>query len=201
MKAARRLILASQSPRRAQLLREAGLVFEQMDPPFADPDQPAPHPDPAAHVAELALEKARSLRAQLDDPAVVILAADTVCVDGDGHLLGKPVDRADAGRMLRSLAGGRQRVLTGVALLLPEKSATAPQVVNFTDEAQVHCGPVAEAQVQAALDAGVWQGKAGGYNLFELRAAGWPLTVAGDETTVAGLPMRKVLGLLSGGVL
>lgn len=71
-----------------------------------------------------------------------------------------------------------------------------PRVVNFADEAVVHCGPVTEAQVQAALDSGVWQGKAGGYNLFELQAAGWPLTVEGDETTVVGLPMKRVAPML-----
>lgn len=181
-----RLILASQSPRRAQLLREAGFAFEQTSPPFADPDQPAPHPDPAAFVAELALKKARSLRAGLDGEAV-ILSADTVCVDEAGNLLGKPCDRGDAGRMLRLLAGGRQRVLTGVAILGP-----GGQTVNFADEAVVRCGPVAETQIQAALDANGWQGKAGGYNLFDLQAAGWPLEVEGDETAVVGLPMKRV---------
>ncbi len=186
-----RLILASQSPRRAQLLCEAGFVFEQMEPPFADPDQPDPHHDPAGFAASLALQKAQSLRAVLTGQAVV-LAADTVCVDEGGNLLGKPRDRADAARMLRLLIGGRQRVLTGVAILSPGGHAE-----NFTDEAVVCCGAVGEAQLQTALDAGGWQGKAGGYNLSDLRAAGWPLTVQGDETTVVGLPMRRVAGALA----
>lgn len=185
-----RLILASQSPRRAQLLREAGFVFEQMNPPFADPDQPDPHHDPAAFVAKLALQKALSLQAILDADAV-ILAADTVCVDGQNNLLGKPLDRADAACMLGLLVGGRQRVLTGVAIVSPGNT------VNFSDEAVVHCGPVSQAQLQAALDANGWQGKAGGYNLLDLQAAGWPLTVTGDPTTVMGLPMRRVLPALA----
>lgn len=188
MPAARRLILASQSPRRAQLLREAGFDFEQMVPPYADPDQPDPHHDPASFVAELALCKARSLRDALPaGDGAVILSADTVCVDDAGNLLGKPLDRADAGRMLRLLAGGRQCVLTGVAVL-----DGGGVRANFSDEAVVHCGPVTEAQMEAALEGGGWQGKAGGYNLFDLQKAGWPLTVEGDEATVMGLPMQRL---------
>lgn len=192
MPAVPRLILASQSPRRAQLLREAGFVFEQRNPPFADPDQPDPHHDPAAFVAELALRKAQSLRQTLPaGEAVVILSADTVCVDAEGNLLGKPRDRADAERMLRLLMGGHQRVLTGVAILGASGAAA-----HFADEAMVRCRPVTEAQLEAALDAGGWRGKAGGYNLFDLQAAGWPLAVEGDPTTVVGLPMGRVVPLL-----
>lgn len=138
------LILASRSPRRAALLRDAGLRFEQADPPFADPDQPEPVrvADPERFAADLALQKARSLAESLrktpqenfgemiekysegggvfetsGGTGVLILAADTLCVSADGTLLGKPRDRADLLTMLAGFVSARHHVVTGVALL------------------------------------------------------------------------------------
>lgn len=187
------LLLASQSPRRAALLRDAGLTFEQRSPPFADPDQPTDHlpgDDAEAYAASLATQKAQSLAEQIEGPAL-ILAADTICVDPSGALVGKPSDRADAERMLRSFVNATHRVVTGVALQWvggPESRG----VERFADVATVTFGAIGDDALAGYLASDDWRGKAGGYNLFDRQAAGWPIQVAGDPTTVVGLPMRRL---------
>lgn len=192
------LILASQSPRRAQLLREAGVAFEQRSPPFADPDQPPS--DLRGHQAEdyavrLAVSKAVSyVRAYGAD--VRVLAADTLCVDTDGQLVGKPADREQAQAMLRSFIGGTHRVITGVAMT-DAKTSGDPPINAFADAAAVTFGTIDDHQLAAYLASNDWRGKAGGYNLFDRQADGWPITVCGDPSTVVGLPMRRLGPMLS----
>lgn len=195
MNRAHTLILASQSPRRAQLLSEAGIAFEQRSSPFADPDQPPEHllgheaEDYAKSLAEM---KATSLK-QTGTP-LLILAADTICVDYEGQLVGKPRDRAHAGEMIRSFSGAEHRVLTGVALLRNNSGGSVMD--SFADVTVVRFGPISEEQIDTYLATDDWRGKAGGYNLFDRQAAGWPIAVQGDPTTVVGLPMRRLMPLL-----
>ncbi|MEM9021532.1 MAG: Maf family protein [Planctomycetota bacterium] len=191
-----RLILASQSPRRAQLLAEAGFAFEQRSPPFTDPDQPPGYlqgHQAEAYAASLAELKAQSLADAIEGPAVV-LAADTICVDAAGGLVGKPSDRAHALHMIQSFSAARHRVISGVALL----RAGHPQSVleSFADVAAVTFGPIGEEQLDDYLATQDWRGKAGGYNLFDRQAAGWPIEVEGDPTTVVGLPMKRLVPML-----
>ncbi len=194
-------ILASQSPRRAQLLREAGFDVEQRSPPFADPDQPPEHlrGHEAEHYAtSLALDKAMSLRVQFSKPAL-ILAADTICVDEAGLLVGKPVDAAHARAMLLGFVNRSHRVITGVALVqvvVDEESHNQPPPHCFADTAVVRFGAISDRQLDEYLVGDDWRGKAGGYNLFDRQAAGWPIDVEGDPTTVVGLPMRRLMPML-----
>ena len=196
MNDAPRLILASQSPRRAQLLAEAGFVFEQRSPPFADPDQPPRHlrgHEAEDYAASLAKQKAMSLSGQADGKAL-ILAADTICVDAAGDLVGKPCDRAHAADMIRSFIEAEHRVLTGVALL---RAGSGNSVIeSFADAATVAFGSISDDQLDAYLATDDWQGKAGGYNLFDRQVAGWPIQVEGDPATVVGLPMRRLVPVL-----
>src|SRR5690349_15320295 len=113
------LVLASSSPRRADLLRAAGLLFE-ISPASLD-ETPLPDEAPESHVRRLALAKARHASAARTD-ASLILAADTV-VTIDGLLLGKPADANEATRMLRRLSGRTHEVLTGVALIAGDEAA------------------------------------------------------------------------------
>lgn len=192
----RRLILASQSPRRAELLREAGLVFEQMSPPFADPDQPEDEAlDAEGHAMDLALAKARSLAAVVAGEAL-ILAADTLCVDRDNRLVGKPRDRDHARAMLTGFVNSDHAVVTGVALMWAGLSMPREPSV-FADRAVVSFGAISAEQIERYLELDQWRGKAGGYNLFDRQRAGWPIRVTGDPTTVVGLPMRRLLEMLS----
>jgi septum formation protein len=233
-----RLILASRSPRRAQLMREAGYEFTQAEPAFADPPQPEGEDafaDPAGHAVELAVRKAESLRDILADhdpiagdaaTQTIIISADTICVGVDGSLIGQPADAADARRMIRSFADGVHDVVTGVALLrlgwLGLESAQAPapgaaragasrtqpqppdpqqssDLITFADIVPVTFGPLTDARIDSFIASNQWKGKAGGYNLFDRQAAGWPITTpaASDPTTVVGLPMRKLAAALA----
>ena len=184
------LILASRSPRRAKLLREAGLSFTQLDPPYDDPP-PTGVPDPEA----VAVRKAKSLIGRVPDElpgaGAVVVTADTMCVHA-GRGVGKPADAADARRMLRQWVEATHEVITGVAIL-----HRARIVGRFTDTAAVTWGPVADDELEQYVRSGDWRGKAGGYNLFDRRDAGWPINVTGDETTVVGLPMRRLLPMLT----
>ncbi len=198
------LILASQSPRRAQLLREAGVVFEQRSPPFADPDQP---PDrsvlfnsgPGEYAQALALQKADSLARGMREEAT-ILAADTICADDQGNLIGKPKDRDHAEQMIRSFVNTRHEVITGVVMMVLNKSGQGSFIADSVSAA-VHFGSIADRQLGDYLATDDWRGKAGGYNLFDRQAAGWPITVEGDPTTVVGLPMRWVRQMLDSSLL
>ena len=187
------LILASRSPRRASLLAEAGFVFKQRDPPYADPPQPeADHPDALALAAELADAKARSLVEAGGVPGTtLVLGADTVCLAEDGRLVGTPTTPEATLAMLRGFVGRSHRVVSGVALL-----RGGVTLERFADVATVTWGAVDSATLEAYTVGGAWRGKAGGYNLYDRQAAGWPITVTGDPTTVVGLPMQRLAPLL-----
>lgn len=188
------LVLASRSPRRAQMLRDAGYIFEQADPPFADPPQPQAIADVTAAelAADLALRKAQSLAPEIE-PGSVILAADTICVGEDGQLLGQPATAAQARAMIEHFADAAHQVVTGVAIL----PVAGDQPIVFADAATVTLGKLTSEMLDTYLASAHWQGKAGGYNLADRQNAGWPIRVDGDPTTVMGLPMRRLPALLA----
>jgi len=186
------MILASRSERRAQLLTDAGYHFVQVQPPFSDPATPDPDrsADPQRLAMDLALKKAQSCLSLLpirgNTPSIIV-AADTIIVSPQGRLIGQPIDRQDARRILDSLISQTHQVVTGVALMgCPDHQATC-----FADSTQVTIGPISHRQLMHYIDSQQWQGKAGGYNLSEIQDI-WPVTVLGDPTTVIGLPMAKL---------
>ncbi len=177
------ILLASRSPRRAGLLREAGYRYRQGDPPFADPPQPE-HGEAVRLAQDLAQAKARSVR-EADAAGVdVILAADTIVVAPDGTLLGQPAHEQDARRMLGLLVEKTHQVVTGVCL----RWLATGRLDVFADVARVTFGAVSVEELDRYLSSGGWRGKAGAYNLAELEGH-WPIRVDGDPTTVVGLPM------------
>jgi len=186
------LILASRSARRASLLDKAGYEFTQTEPPYQDP----PHPNddqgsqsPQAVAAELARLKALSLPSEKN---VLFLAADTLIVHENGELAGTPETADQARQMIRRMLECTHQVVTGVALRMEDQL-----IDNFADTADVTISSVDDRTLDAYLATGDWRGKAGGYNLFERQAAGWPIKVTGDETTVVGLPMQQLLPRLN----
>ncbi|MEM9882358.1 MAG: Maf family protein [Planctomycetota bacterium] len=186
--------MGSRSPRRALLLREAGFVFTQTDPPYVDPAEPDVGATVSAEVVavRLAVRKADSVDTDSLVPGAVLLAADTVGVTAGGRLLGTP-ETADAARaMLRSLVGRSHRIVTGIAL----RGGGRPSE-SWGDAAEVTLGSVSEVGIEAYIAGGGWRGKAGGYNLAERQAAGWPIAVDGDPGTVMGLPMRRLVPRLA----
>jgi septum formation protein len=173
------LILASQSPRRREILAAAGLPFTVRAARI--PEVPLPGETPSAHVRRLALEKARIARQSADE---VVLGADTVVVI-DGEILGKPRDRAEASEMLRKLSGRNHVVLTGIALLHPGG--------EIIDEAAttVHFALLAAEEIDTYAASGEPDDKAGAYAIQGL-ASKFIDSIEGDYFNVVGLPVALV---------
>ncbi len=188
-----RLVLASTSPRRSVMLKEQGYDFEVVVPAVDDGDLSMGSVDATGWVMALAFYKARSawdtLCAREPGANVVVMGADTVCVD-DGCVIGQPRDRAQAERTLRSFVDAEHAVVTGVALI----DTRTGQRLIVHDRAMVRWGTISDRQIREYLDSGLWRGKAGAYNLSERLKAGWPITFEGDPATVMGLPMQKLAG-------
>lgn len=191
------LILASRSPRRAELLREAGYSFDIMPSPFVDPPMPALANAQGAQALamELASQKARALGEQLSSAAIII-GADTIVVQGDSAL-GTPRSQDEARDMLMQLSGAMHRVITAVSVLCANcDRASDNQNRTFADVAEVMFGPIENNTLDRYIQSGAWRGKAGGYNLFEVHDQ-WLASVTGDPTTVVGLPMKKLVPMLN----
>jgi len=200
------LVLASASPRRRELLTQAGFSFAVR--PADIPEEPLPGEDPTAYVTRLALEKAQAVFAEfaLGAPApdsgtwestnpnsapvseLVVLGADTT-VTLDDHILGKPQDSADAARMLRLLSGRTHHVLTGVAVV------TASHAEAATEKTAVSCRTLTDEEIAAYILTGEPMDKAGAYAI-QGRAARWIPSIEGCYFNVVGLPIARVCAML-----
>jgi septum formation protein len=179
-----RLILASSSPRRRELLTQIGLAFDII-PAHIDECR-RDSEDPTAYVQRLALEKAQTIYAL--HPGAFVLGADTT-VEVDSHALEKPRDRADAERMLRALSGRTHHVHTGLALLSPHGERTHLETTSVT------FGVVDDLELQHYLDSGEPYDKAGAYGI-QGYAARWIPRIDGDYFNVMGLPLSAAVRLL-----
>jgi septum formation protein len=179
-----RLVLASASPRRSELLRAAGLAFDVVP---ADVDETALEGEtPEAHVLRLARVKAERVAA--GRPADVVLGADTV-VAIDGLILGKPGDEADATAMLRRLSGRTHEVVTGVAVVAGAGMATS------VDRTLVHFAQLSEEDLAWYVRSGEPLDKAGAYGI-QGRASRFVDRIDGSYSNVVGLPVRLAVRLL-----
>ncbi|MGD0095714.1 MAG: Maf family protein [Terracidiphilus sp.] len=183
------LILASASPRRRDLLAQAGYWFEVH--PAHIPEDPRINEDPIAYVTRLAREKAEAVLAELSskytEPLQVLGADTTVTIDN--QILGKPEDCADAERMLRLLSGRRHQVITGVALVTADRAETAAETTS------VQFLELSGEEIAAYVATGEPMDKAGGYAI-QGRAARWIPRIEGCYFNVVGLPIALVSGLL-----
>jgi septum formation protein len=179
------IVLASASPRRAELLRAAGIDFV-VDP--ADVDESVVEGEaPDAYVLRLAESKARVVHAR--HAGRVVLAADTSVVV-DAQILGKPVDAADAMRMLRLLSGRIHLVMTGVTVIHPERgpvSAVARTGVEFVR--------LSDDELEWYVDSGEPMDKAGAYAIQAL-ASRFIVRIDGSYSNVVGLPIALVYQML-----
>jgi septum formation protein len=189
-----RLILASRSPRRREILGWLGLEFETVDP---DVEELSAGEDPEALVLENARLKAVAGFDAAGEPGdAMVLGVDTD-VFVDGRMLGQPADRAAAEERLRLLSGREHEVLSGVCLIGPsaagipgaplrERSGLSRSAVTFR--------PLEDATIDTYLDSGEWQGRAGGY---AIQGLGSMLIekVEGDFSNVVGLPIPVLLSL------
>ena len=183
------IILASQSPRRAQLLRGAGIAFEAVHPEGDEPSIVGWLGSPAAFAESASLFKARSIADR--HPDRVILAADTIVAVGN-HIFGKATDAADARRILGTLAGVTQQVITGVTLLAP----AAGRQLTRHDITDVTMRRMSSAELDAYIASGEWEGKAGAYAIQET-ADRFVERVEGSWTNVVGLPIELVIEMLA----
>jgi septum formation protein len=183
------LYLASQSPRRRDLLARLGLCFDVVDVDI--PEHPGPGEAAEDYVRRVAREKAGAGLLQISArPGACVLAADTEVVL-DGRIYGKPVDAADAAAMLRSLAGRRHRVLSAVYLVDAGREAEALSVSDVT------IGALDEGLLASYLDGGEWRGKAGAYAI-QGAAQVFIAHLSGSPSGVMGLPLYETAGLLRG---
>lgn len=180
------LVLASASPRRRELLHEAGYDF-QVHPADIDEDD-HPHQLLPADLAEwLAVQKAEAMSARF--PNSVVLGADTVVAFGD-QILGKPENAEHARRMLRLLSGTTHMVVTGVAAVRKRdefrkttRVLSAVKMRHLTDE-----------EIEAYVASNDWQGKAGGYGIQDRDP--FVTRVSGSHTNIVGMPMDETRELL-----
>lgn len=181
-----KLILASASPRRAQLLSDAGYVFD-IEPADIDEDG-VPYAYPSDFVQKVAALKAEGIAAKRPDD--VILAADTIVTLGD-TILGKPKDLEHAREMLQLLSGTTQVVITGVCVM---RKAAQVQSINRIMTA-VRMDVLSAEQIDTYLASGEWEGKAGGYGIQDNDP--FVKRMAGSHSNVVGLPMEAVTQMLA----
>jgi len=180
------LILASESPRRRELLAAVGVTFRVV--PSGVDEIPLPGEPPVRFARRAALDKGKEVAAR--HPSSFVLSADTIVV-ADGRILGKPRDRFDARRMLSVLAGREHKVCTAVCLLCGERAyrdlGTETTRVRFRD--------LTPEEIAAYARTGECDDKAGAY---AAQGAGMLLIdrVVGSFTNVVGLPMARVVGML-----
>lgn len=185
-----RVVLASKSPRRREILGMLGVHFDIVS---ADADESSDILDPALLVRELALRKGRAVRDLLFEKGewnddTLIIAADTV-VAAEGEILGKPRDDADAARMLRLLSGKSHHVISGICLLMGEREATAAESTS------VRFAEMTEEEILSYVASGEPRDKAGAYAVQGL-ASLYIEGLCGDYFNVVGLPIHCLNVLL-----
>jgi septum formation protein len=184
------LILASSSPRRLALLRQAGVIPDRIVAPAVD-ETPLPRELPRAHVLRLAEAKASDVARRADAAGAFVLAADTVVACGR-RILGKADDEAAARRCLGLLSGRRHRVYTAVAVVAPDGRRALRVALTVVRFKRLHARDIA-----SYLASGEWRGKAGGYAI-QGRAEAFIPSINGSYSNVVGLPLATTLDLLGG---
>ena len=180
----KRIILASASPRRRELLEKAGVVFEVMP---GNGEERITCKKPEDIVKELSLGKALSAAGDMEEDTV-ILGADTIVVYED-RILGKPKDEADAVKTLMQLQGNTHRVYTGVTVLIRRSGQWEPY--TFAECTEVTFYPVSEEEIHSYVKSGEPMDKAGSYGIqgpFGI----YVKSICGDYSNVVGLPVARL---------
>jgi septum formation protein len=178
------LVLASSSPRRRELLANAGILFD-LQPAHIDETQ-RPGEDPKGYAARLAREKAQAIAAAR--PKDVVLGADTIVLI-DGQVLGKPAGAADAARMLRLLSGKSHEVSTAVCLIANGST------FEHLETTRVRFEKISREEIEGYVNTGEPMDKAGAYAI-QGGASRWIPSIEGDYFNVVGLPVAAVWRLL-----
>lgn len=186
-----KLILASKSPRRKEILENLGVKFEIIT---CDTDEHTSERDGARYVREIALRKGEAVRKMLAESGkmsedTLILACDTVVVSDGGEIMGKPRDRADAKRMILAFSGKTHYVISGIALISGERAVTAHE------RTAVHFDTVDTDALEKYLDTDEAYDKAGAYAI-QGYASFWINGIEGDYFNVVGLPVKRLADTL-----
>jgi septum formation protein len=208
------LILASSSPRRRELLAEAGYQFTVVPPDESVECGVCSESGPAGLVAELAFRKAAAVARKLQEssdgiraghggispPLPIVLAADTVA-ECDGLILGKPRDEVEARLTLRRLSGREHRVLTGVCIWpldhqhVEFAAGHESQPLVQVAVTRLRMDVLSDQQLDEYLSSGQWEGKAGAFGYQD--RLGWVHVIEGSDSNVVGLPMELLAQMLA----
>jgi septum formation protein len=183
-----RLILASQSPRRRELLAEAGYLFDVVVPHEWAECGVCSRETPPELVARLACQKAQDVARRMEQG--IVLGCDTVA-ECNGLILGKPENRDHARQMLQMLRGREHRVYSGLCLCRCPDHEMHVEV----DLTRLKMEPLSDPQIDDYLDSGAWEGKAGAFGLQD--RLGWVRVLEGSESNVVGLPLELLARMLA----
>lgn len=186
----KKIILASASPRRRELLSQIGMEFEVR---VRDTAEPAVSKEPAELVTALSSLKASAVFEQLSEEEKkesVVIGADTV-VAFNGNIMGKPKDRADAVSMLFDLQGRIHQVYTGVTFILQEDRSDKPVKVSFFERTDVSMYPMSQEEILSYVESGEPMDKAGAYAI-QGKCAAYIKEINGDYNNVVGLPVGRL---------
>ena len=188
----RRMVLASASPRRKELLAQVGFEFDIIT---SDCEEITTKTKPAEVVEELSCLKATDVADKLDKQSekLLIIGSDTV-VALDDNIMGKPKDEEDAFRMLRALQGREHSVITGVTMIFTEPGKEDKKIV-FSKETKVWFYSMNDDEIRAYIDTKEPMDKAGSYAIQGLCAA-YIERIEGDYNTVVGLPVAEICKVL-----
>jgi len=184
------IILASASPRRRQLMSEAGYEFEVVPPDVDESAFDADQTNPVEYAKRLALAKAKSVAGKY--PASFVIGADTI-VDFAGRIIGKAADAEEAEQITRNLFSAPHKVITGVAIV---RLSDGKELVR-SDSTTVYPRRMTDEQISNHVKGGSWQDKAGAYAIQET-GDGFVEKIEGSLTNVMGLPMELLESLLAG---
>ncbi len=181
-----RLVLASSSPRRRDLLAQAGYVFDIARPPLEEPTRWPEDLPPRALAEALAYFKARSVAEDVHDARII--GADTICAC-NGRVMGKPLDADHAREMLHELSHNRHAVITGLTVLDGQQRRIT------SDTTWVTMTPMTPEDIESYIASDEWQGKAGAYAIQE-SADRYVEHLDGSFSNVVGLPMELLATLI-----
>ena len=186
----KKIILASASPRRRELLAQIGMNFTVMP---SDAEEKGESGVPEEMVKELSGQKAGDIFNKLsrkEQSEALVIGADTV-VSLDGQIMGKPRDKEAAVRMLAALQGRTHQVYTGVTLLWQQEETGEVQEVSFFEKTEVTMFPMSEAEIREYTDTGEPMDKAGAYGI-QGKCAAFIKGISGDYNNVVGLPIGRL---------
>ena len=185
---AQQLILASSSPRRRELLTEAGYRFQVVAPSSSAEDEAQARETPPELVLRLARQKAGDVARSVRNG--IVLGCDTV-VECQGKILGKPRNRRHAREMLRQLRGQTHHVYSAICLWQRPNDLVKTKV----DVTKLKMETILDAEIESYLESNLWEGKAGAFGYQDRH--GWLQIVAGSESNVVGLPLELLATMLA----